>query len=336
METILDTALCTALAGYIHSSLSPRQVLASLLASMDSSLLEPYYIELGQLIQVNRICQAAAITWLVYDSFIVFNQEIEYIWKRPPTMSTFLYLALRYLGSAWVIFFSTAFFLDKPSLAFCRVFVPMEVWPTWIIVSTVQVMLQMRLYVLYQRSKKVLALLVTLFLAEAAVTLVMCVKFSSTVNASNQPLPGVYFCTSSTSSEQFFPDSVYTILAFESILFCLCIWASYQRSKGDFSAPGLRWSRSHLIDILIEGNVFYFLCFALTWVAALVALSVYGFQWGQAVNAFGSATSIVAGCHLILHLREAVSHPTLHQTTFRLGTGVVFACRSTTTATSDA
>lgn len=75
----------------------------------------------------------------------------------------------------------------------------MEVWPTWIIVSTVQgntftlgstyhvvtmqtVMLQMRLYVLYQRSKKVLALLVTLFLAEAAVTLVMCVKFSSTVN----------------------------------------------------------------------------------------------------------------------------------------------------------
>jgi len=75
----------------------------------------------------------------------------------------------------------------------------MEVWPTWIIVSTVQgnsltlgstylvitmqtVMMQMRLYALYQRSKKVLALLVTLFLAEAAVTLVMCIKFSSTVN----------------------------------------------------------------------------------------------------------------------------------------------------------
>lgn len=61
METILDTALCTALAGYIHSSLSPRQVLASLPASMDSSLLEPYYIELGQLIQVNRICQGGLL-----------------------------------------------------------------------------------------------------------------------------------------------------------------------------------------------------------------------------------------------------------------------------------
>ena len=77
----------------------------------------------------------------------------------------------------------------------------MEVWPTWIIVSAVQgnhflyfcigntypvtttVMLQIRLYLLYQRSKKILVLLVILFLAEVAVELFMCIDFSSTMNS---------------------------------------------------------------------------------------------------------------------------------------------------------
>lgn len=281
---------------------------------MNSTQLEQGFVEFGRLIQVNRMCLAAATTWLVFDFFMIFDQEVEYIWKQSSSISTLLYLLLRYFGSAWSIFSSVVLFLDHPSLAFCKVFVPLEVWPPWIIVAIVEVILQMRLYVLYKRSKKFLAPLAICFLAKVAVLLVVYINFSSTVRATNRQL-GVYACTSLPYDTRWISASLYLTLAFELTLCSLSIWAGY---RSQFSAPGLRWSRAYLIDILVGGSVLYFLCFALMWVVAIITLSVYGWKWGEATNAFGAATSIIGGCRLILHLRKAASsvpyarHPRPH------------------------
>jgi len=72
----------------------------------------------------------------------------------------------------------------------------------------------------------------------------------------NQPLPGAYLC--GPSSYGWTDYTMYPPLLFELTLVGLCLWAGYQHSKEHFSAPRLRWSRAHLIDILIRGNVFYF------------------------------------------------------------------------------
>lgn len=208
----------------------------------------------------------------------------------------------------------------------------MEVWPILCIVITAQVLLQMRVYALYERSKKILAFLIVCFLAELGVMIRMYVNFSSTVVATNEALPGVYFCATPTTPEQWLPTSVYPTLAFEAILVCLSVWAGYQRSKGHFSVAGLRWSRARLIDILVGGNVLYFLCFALMWAVALIILYVVGLEWGQAVNAFGGATSVIAGCRLTLHLREAAS-PSPHST-HQLSEGAFVFYHSATTATT--
>ncbi|KAL4079606.1 hypothetical protein J3A83DRAFT_1131027 [Scleroderma citrinum] len=192
-------------------------------------------------------------------------------------------------------------------------------------------MLQMRLYALYKRSNKVLVPLAICFLVEIGVMMRIYINFSTTVEVTNQPLPGVYFC-GSTSYGRWISYSVYPTLSFEVVLCSLCVWLGYQRSKDHFSAPGLRWSRARLVDILIGGNVLYFFSFSLTWVVGTVTLFIYGvrvyltnhadwiflsldlqLQWGQAVNAFGAATSIIAGCRLILDLREATS-PVVHST----------------------
>lgn len=183
----------------------------------------------------------------------------------------------------------------------------MQSWPTWLVVSTVQVLLQLRLYVLYNRSNKILGFMSIFFLAEMATQVYIYVNFGATTKVSNQPLPGIYFCAA--SSYGLLSYSVFPTLAFESIVFCLCVWVGYQRSKEHFSAPGLRWSRAHLIDILIKGNVLYYFGFALMWIFAMIAFFVYGLQWGPAVNAFALATFVIGGSHLILHLLEAAYIP---------------------------
>ena len=71
----------------------------------------------------------------------------------------------------------------------------------------------------------------------------------------------MYFCGGS-SYGRWITYSLYPNLVFESLLFCLCIWVGYQRSKENFSSPGLRWSRARLVDILVGGNVLYFFWWA--------------------------------------------------------------------------
>lgn len=168
-------------------------------------------------------------------------------------------------------------------------------------------MLLMRLYALYQRSNKILAFLVTFFLAEFAAMLYIYVNFSSTAKVINQPLPGAYLCGS--SSYGWIDYIMYPPLLFELTLVGLCLWAGYQHSKEHFSAPRLRWSRAHLIDILIRGNIniFYFFSFLVVWVIAIVALFVFGVQWSPSIFIFALVTCIIGGCRLVLHLREGAS-----------------------------
>lgn len=57
-------------------------------------------------------------------------------------------------------------------------------------------------------------------------------------------------------------------------------------------------------------------------------------QWGQAVNAFSAATSIVAGCRLILHLRESASP--VSRSAQQLSAGALSIYHFTTAITSEA
>jgi len=77
-----------------------------------------------------------------------------------------------------------------------KVFIPMQSWPTWLVVSTVQgnhspylhtgkdlpcqiVLLQLRLYVLYNRSNKILGFMTIFFLAEMATQVYIYVNFGA-------------------------------------------------------------------------------------------------------------------------------------------------------------
>ena len=66
----------------------------------------------------------------------------------------------------------------------------------------------------------------------------------------NQPLPGVYVCGS--MSYGLLSYSVFPTLAFESVVFFLCVWVGYLHSKENFAGSELQWSRAHIIDILVQ------------------------------------------------------------------------------------
>ncbi|KAI6116581.1 hypothetical protein EV401DRAFT_47571 [Pisolithus croceorrhizus] len=106
-------------------------------------------------------------------------------------------------------------------------------WPACFLVWLVQVILQLRLYALYNRSRKVLIFM------------------------GSEPIPGVKICTNEDTSNSFYVFWL-PILCFEFLLCSLAVRAGIHRSRDDigFIPPS---NRVFLLDVLVKGNVGYFL-----------------------------------------------------------------------------
>ncbi|KIJ62719.1 hypothetical protein HYDPIDRAFT_41847 [Hydnomerulius pinastri MD-312] len=56
------------------------------------------YISDVHVAQLTRMCQMAPYVVMLYDHLLTFDQEVELVWKRSWTLSTVLYVILRYAG----------------------------------------------------------------------------------------------------------------------------------------------------------------------------------------------------------------------------------------------
>ncbi|KAI6114732.1 hypothetical protein EDD16DRAFT_1597843, partial [Pisolithus croceorrhizus] len=110
-------------------------------------------------------------TLLVYDYVISIDREIEYIWNRPRTTTTILYLIVRYFGTrtqpAFVsVFLSNVSGENLPDILAGKIFLAVQGWPSCGVLWLVQTILQLRLYVLYDRSRRVLLFMGSGFVVE--------------------------------------------------------------------------------------------------------------------------------------------------------------------------
>lgn len=134
-------------------------------------------------------------------------------------------------------------------------------------------------------------------------------------------------------------------LTFDAILVLLAIWAGIQHSRRhDPRLP--MFNKPRLVDILIQGNVVYFLRFAfscfyiyLNWISAriqrsplatfvLFLISGIENQWLPRTLLFKAPIAISAGCRLILSVKEGVSHHLISDTNVIMTS--TFAFRSDT------
>lgn len=97
-------------------------------------------------------------------------------------------------------------------------------------------------------------------------------------------------------------------LTFDVILAVLAVWAGVKHSKQQSHSRSARLNKPRLVDVLIQGNVVYFLSPLVTFIVLLnqdVSLEI---QWLGNVLLFSAPVTIAAGCRLILSLREGTSH----------------------------
>lgn len=241
---------------------------------------------------------------MVYDYLISIDREVQYIWKRPKTTTTILYLIVRYFGTIYGLI-NTIVFLSDVSSKFCSIFLAIQGWPSCCVLWLVQIILQLRLYVLYDRSRRVSLLVGSAFVAEILAVSAILVTANLTSGTTIELIPGLKFCTNTGVSNGFYVFWL-PILSFECILCALAAWAGVRRSRNSANPTSVT-NKIRLLDVLIKGNVVYFITIFLVSVVNAVMWGTLSEEWIEVPEGFPHAGTVIAGCQLILHIRDAAT-----------------------------
>ncbi|KAI0803218.1 hypothetical protein BC629DRAFT_1492695 [Irpex lacteus] len=245
---------------------------------------------------IGKRFRTAAICLLIYDHFINLDREIELVWKKRKGHPVFfLYIFNRFFVFGYYIFDSIPLTYNgivSTKVGICVFYLMLDVIVTTVATLVVQAILQLRIYALYDRSRKVLCMLLVLCALEATgmsllVGLTMKHLFhtnipDTSVGCAYQSLPKISFL--------FFIPS----LLYEPIL---CGMAAYKALSSTVRVP--------LINRIARDSLMYFIAiFVELLVSTLVWAKASG--WMNLINPWSAALPSLLGSRLILSMREAV------------------------------
>ncbi|KAJ3538937.1 hypothetical protein NM688_g6444 [Phlebia brevispora] len=229
----------------------------------------------------------AALSWIVYDTLIHLDQEIECIWRGAKPWIKIAYFFIRYAPIIEEAALKRTTTTDP--ISGCRGWVWEELIFAEVLTLVVEILLVIRLYVLFNQNKLILASMITAFIAEIAVMVTMLAialpKMRFQVNCLVSGTPGVFMA--------FWLSS----LAFETFLFALTIVAFFRSVKQEYG------KHSVLFVFFRDGTW----AFAIIFIAMLLNTLMYkleknplagmGYLWCLSVMSF-------AGSHILLNIRR--------------------------------
>ncbi|KAL4076599.1 hypothetical protein V8B97DRAFT_2083277 [Scleroderma yunnanense] len=165
----------------------------------------------------------------------------------------------------------------------------------------------MRVYILHNRSRRVLFIVVLGFIIEVAVSLVTMIRVSifQANNAVNQTATVLATFPASETIDIYVNAAA--LLLYEFLLFSLALWAAVQCSRRSLAENQI--GARNLRIILIEGNVMYFLVTFLQMLTYLVVSITLPYQTLYVTTNVACALLAILGCQIILHIRSAASQP---------------------------
>ncbi|KAI0646399.1 hypothetical protein C8Q79DRAFT_667524 [Trametes meyenii] len=239
----------------------------------------------------------AATAFLVWDTLINLDREVEYIWSGPNSWVKWTFLLIRHIpyliqGSVLTLVALSGHVWQPRQ---CRAWIIYQLVAIEALIIAVEVVLIVRIYAMYSRNRAVLLLVLTLFCAEIGA---MCTVLAISI-------PKITFTTQCliTSTPALFPTYWTISLAFETSLFTLTL------IKFMNNVVRTQLSRQSILFVLMrDGTWAYAIIFAVMLLNTLMyqiernTLAGICYFWEIAVMSF-------AGSHVLLNLRQLAVEP---------------------------
>lgn len=254
---------------------------------------------------------------MTWDTLINLGDEVEYLWKGHTKWVQWMYAFIRYApivhgGYALPPFIGTSTWWGACSIVLshynstgnpawrCRAYIAYELSFLELLTICVEIVLMIRVFVLYKQNRFLKAFIITAFIAE-----IICMMVLISFVAKDQTFTSD--CLAATSPRIFVGYWI-TALTFETFLFVLTLLKCYRKRPTRFV------SRRSVFYLFLRDGTW---AFALIFVAMLLNTLMYqlnntpragiGYYWELAVLSY-------AGSHVILNIRRLANPNYLSQT----------------------
>ncbi|KZT18136.1 hypothetical protein NEOLEDRAFT_219152 [Neolentinus lepideus HHB14362 ss-1] len=253
-------------------------------------------------IQVIQYCQISALVLTVYDHASIFDREVELIWTGVVTRQASVHLQ-PILWRSNDHYNCCSFLLRRRLSKTGKILLDFIAWSGLFIGLSLQTILQLRIYALYNRSKVVTAVMFALYVGEIVALFVILGLSAKLRVVLNELVPGIRFCVMWRTSPS---DSVFWVIVtiMDFILFSLAAWQSVQDY---YRARGIHGG-ALLLKILLRDSFLYFLVAVGLYIADSIVFTKH-LQNFLIPQIFTVTLVVVMGSRMILNLREAYYHP---------------------------
>ncbi|KAJ7681975.1 hypothetical protein DFH06DRAFT_971612 [Mycena polygramma] len=251
----------------------------------------------------------AALTWILHDYIVTLEDEVRTLPQRR-SFSKFMFFWIRYYSIALLLFDAVQIHVfalpGVPSNNLCvamdtviRVVGAISLW-------SVEIVMQLRIYALYDRSKRIAALNLALFICSIGAFIAILV-FNHSKRASviagdiHLPLPGCPAVHSGLEWAQWVPATIFELILFALALFKTCD-STLRSLRKDAKLP--------LHTLLLRDSVLYFFGIACVLIFNNVRTTLTHIPWFS-YGPFHAAVGIMT-TRMLINLRKATSPHTSH------------------------
>ncbi|KAJ6606050.1 hypothetical protein DFH09DRAFT_1269147 [Mycena vulgaris] len=242
--------------------------------------------------QWERNCQFSAAIIVIFEYLMQMPKEVDLFWKRRWTIAKCLFIWSRYYSLGFNIgnAAGTKFFHWQNGGAILQYI-------------TTQIILSLRLYAMYGRSKKILAFLITLILSEIAAMVVFFEVPKDGLVGTNNPAPDLFICADADPPHIHWMAYVPVItLVTESILLGLAVFKASQQVRAGISG-------GRLLPQLTKESVFFFSAIFGVHLANLIIWMVNILTVNELFTGYSFAIPAVLANRLLISVREHVDFP---------------------------
>ncbi|KAI0634233.1 hypothetical protein C8Q77DRAFT_1055851 [Trametes polyzona] len=260
-------------------------------------------LELHDDARIVAYCAVGAYTWFLFDFFTVLPSEIRYVWATKWNLSKLLFAWVRIFGTVLLTVNLAVTMTGNHSVKVrpCQFYFYWEGTAGSLMLYSVEVILQLRIYAMYHKNKWLALFNAAFFLAEIIVMLTVYnygISVGTTL-ATPEGLTGCYGITTSYLFSIWLPG-----LAFEMWLVVLAIWKAIERARSGIVVNG---QRLDLLALLIRDKCVFFSLFEIALGLLTNTVMWFAAPDGLAASAvsMSHASMIVSGTRLLLNLFEA-------------------------------
>ncbi|KAH8111197.1 hypothetical protein DFH11DRAFT_648500 [Phellopilus nigrolimitatus] len=259
-----------------------------------------------RIIQWTKLSNLSALAFLSYDFILTFNDEISLMWNATLGAGKVLFFTVRYFTLFSVIFINIVLFLPEASPEVRISWIRFQWLAGTFIGNLAELTLQLRIYALYNKNRKILILLVTSFSTTFIAMLTLSIKVMLHEHASFDNFGSgqdMHMCVPIALSS-YFRELWIPLLLHEALLFGLALYKGIETMV----THGEKGSMNRITIFLVRDSMMYFFMVFMTFLASQLIWAVGGENYIELPVCLAISMVSIMSQRLLLNIRKFRSY----------------------------